>query len=223
MTLFLNTRTFTSLALASLLTLGLAAAQNNMPGMDMSNSSTGGTSQGSAAGMNMSSSSMGGMDMTGMQSGLAGLQKLSGKAFDRAFLSMMIPHHQAAVDMSRAVLPKASDVTVKTWANQIIAAQNREISQMNAWLKTLGGTDTAMQGMMKQTMSGMGKMVSSAKDPQRAFVQGMLPHHASAIEMASLALQKSSDARVLGLARDIVRAQATEMHDFRTWLVKRPG
>ena len=36
-----------------------------------------------------------------------------------------------------------------------------------------------------------------------------------------MALEKTSDPRVLKLARDIVRAQAQEMYDFRTWLMKR--
>lgn len=38
---------------------------------------------------------------------------------------------------------------------------------------------------------------------------------------ASLALQKSSDARVLGLARDIIRTQADEMYAYRQWLIQR--
>ena len=163
-------------------------------------------------------SSTSSMDMSGMQTDMSSLEKLSGKAFDRAFLSMMIPHHQAAVDMSKVVLPSAKDPSVKKWANQIIADQNREIAQITTWLKTLGGPNAKMQAMMKNTMSGMVNGVKSARNPQRTFVQDMVGHHASAIEMASLALQKSSDDRVLKIARDIVRAQASEMYNFRQWL-----
>jgi len=176
----------------------------------------------SMAGMNHgpdhNMSSMGGISM---KMDLSGLEKLTGKAFDRAFLSMMIPHHQAAVEMARAVQPISKDAAVKRWAAAIITAQQGEINQMNTWLKNLGGSDAAMANMMKSSMSGMGDAVKKAKNPDVTFVQGMVPHHVSAIDMATLALQKTSDARVLKLARDIVRDQATEVHDFRTWLMKK--
>ncbi|WP_370567264.1 DUF305 domain-containing protein [Deinococcus sp. DB0503] len=181
-----------------------------------------GLAQGSMGGMNHGNmSGMSGQSGMTMKMDMSGLEKLQGKAFDRAFLSMMIPHHQMAVDMARAVLPISKDATVKTWANAIIKAQESEIKQMNTLLKSYGGSDTAMANMMKSSMSGMADMVKKAKNPDVAFVQGMIPHHVSAIDMATLALQKSSDARVLKLARDIVRDQATEVHDFRLWLIKR--
>lgn len=188
---------------AGMVLAGAAVAQSSMGGMDHSQ-----MSGGTMSGMTMK------MDM-------GGLEKLQGKAFDRAFLSMMVPHHQMAVDMSKAVLPRSKDVTVKTWANAVIKDQNREINQMNTLLKSYGGSNTAMANMMKSSMSGMADMVTKAKNPDVAFVQGMLPHHASAIDMANMALEKTSDPRVLKLARDIVRAQAQEMYDFRTWLMKR--
>ncbi len=48
--------------------------------------------------------------------GLSELGALRGRAFDRAYLSMMIPHHQAAVEMARAALAVSRDATVKAWA-----------------------------------------------------------------------------------------------------------
>ncbi|MBZ9715412.1 DUF305 domain-containing protein [Deinococcus multiflagellatus] len=193
------------LSVTALVVTGLAFAQS-MPGMDHS----------SMPGMSGSSASM-----PMAKTDLSGLAKLQGKAFDRAFLSMMVPHHQMAVDMARAVLPLSKDATVKTWANAVIKDQNREITQMNTMLKGMGGVNTAMAGEMKNSMKGMGDMVKKAKNPDVAFVQGMLPHHASAIEMANLALQQGQDARVLSLSRAIITAQAKEMLDYRTWLKKR--
>ncbi|QBY07513.1 DUF305 domain-containing protein (plasmid) [Deinococcus metallilatus] len=147
---------------------------------------------------------------------LSALKAMTGKAFDRAFLSMMIPHHQAAVAMSQAVLG-TRDPKVKAWANTIIRDQNREIAQMNTLLKSYGGADSEMQASM---MGDMASSVKSASNKDRAFVQGMIPHHASAIDMANLALQKSQNLSVLGLARDITRAQAAEMYDFKAYLLR---
>ena len=153
--------------------------------------------------------------------GMSDLGKLSGKAFDRAFLSMMIPHHQAAIDMARAVQPLSKDTTVQKWAGAIIAAQESEIAQMNTLLKGYGGSDSKMASMMVGGMKGMGAKVKASKTPDQTFVQDMIGHHASAIDMAKMALQKSSNTSVLKLARDIATAQAGEMYDFQIWLLKR--
>ena len=54
---------------------------------------------------------------------------------DIAFVRAMIPHHQAAIDMAKAVLAHGKDEQVKAWANQIIKAQEAESAEMQAWLK----------------------------------------------------------------------------------------
>lgn len=151
------------------------------------------------------------------------IEQLKGKAFDRAFLSMMVVHHQGAIDMSKAVVNNVQDKQVKAWANGIIDVQQKEIGQMNTWLKALGGADKGVQAGMAEEMNTMLAALKADKDSDRALVTGMLPHHASAIEMARVALQNSDDARVLKLAREIIRTQADEMYAYRQWLLKRKG
>jgi len=191
------------------LALAQSSMKTNTTGHDMSTMSAPMTS------------GMMGMDMKSMSSAMDSLSKLTGKSFDRAFLSMMIPHHTAAVAMSKAVLPVSKDEQVKGWANAIITSQQEEIIMMNIMLKPYGGPNTTLMALMQKSMGGMAGMVKMAKDPDLAFVQGMLPHHSSAIDMAKMALGRSRDAQVLKLSRDIVVAQAGEMYDFQTWLSKR--
>jgi hypothetical protein len=57
---------------------------------------------------------------------------------DVAFVKGMIPHHQGAIDMAKAELQYGDDEQAKTWANQIIAAQEREIAEMQEWLRAHG-------------------------------------------------------------------------------------
>ena len=57
---------------------------------------------------------------------------------DVAFVKAMIPHHQGAIEMAKAVLQYGKDETVKEWANQIIKAQEAEIARMQAWLNEHG-------------------------------------------------------------------------------------
>lgn len=167
----------------------------------------------------MNHSPTGAPAQSGITTDMTSLSKLSGKAFDRGFLSMMVAHHQAAVAMSQAVLG-TGDPKVGAWATAIIRDQNREIAQMNTLLKNYGGPDSQMAGMMKSMMGNMTASVKNASNKERAFVQGMLGHHASAIDMATLALQKSRNPAILKLARDIVRAQAQEMYEFQVYLLR---
>ena len=53
------------------------------------------------------------------------------------------------------------------------------------------------------------------------FAQGMIPHHAQAIEMADMALQKSTNEPVLKLARAIKGAQDPEIQQMSKWLSNR--
>jgi len=54
---------------------------------------------------------------------------------DTAFICGMIPHHQGAIDMARAQLEFGSDPWARELAEAIIAAQEREIADMLAWLE----------------------------------------------------------------------------------------
>ncbi|GGN47746.1 MULTISPECIES: DUF305 domain-containing protein [Deinococcus] len=151
---------------------------------------------------------------------ISDLARLSGRSFERAFMSMMIPHHQSAIDSSRAVLERAKDEQVRAWATQIIADQTREIAEMQAQLRAYGGPNQAVMARMMQMnrMMDMPAMIRASSMPERTFLEGMLPHHAAANEKSNLALQRTQDPFVLELAKKIITAQAGEMHDFQGWL-----
>jgi uncharacterized protein (DUF305 family) len=51
------------------------------------------------------------------------------------FVTMMMPHHQGAVDMAKAVLLNTQDPELRNLALGIIAEQQNEINVMKAWLE----------------------------------------------------------------------------------------
>ena len=60
--------------------------------------------------------------------------KMSGNA-DIDFIKMMLAHHQGAVDMAEVELKYGKDPEARKLAETIIAAQQKEIAQMQDWLK----------------------------------------------------------------------------------------
>lgn len=71
--------------------------------------------------------------------GHGGESQDTASTFDAAFLSMMIPHHEAAVKMAQDVLPKARHKEIKSLAVAIIRSQNEEIEKMKDYQKRLLG------------------------------------------------------------------------------------
>ena len=55
----------------------------------------------------------------------------SADPFDRAFVDEMVPHHEGAVRMANVVLKRTKDAPLRTLAERIVSAQEREIQEMN--------------------------------------------------------------------------------------------
>lgn len=91
---------------------------------------------GSTAMPGMPGMPMGEMPMHGMMSD-AQMQQLgaqSGPAFDRMFLQTMIEHHTGAVQMAQNEQAQGLNPQAKELAGAIVAAQQREITEMRALL-----------------------------------------------------------------------------------------
>lgn len=74
--------------------------------------------------------------------------------------------------------------------------------------KAYGDINARMHHEMMGELSG---------DPDRDFVDGMIPHHRGAIEMARVVLEHGRDQELKTLARAIIDAQEHEIAFLEDW------
>ena len=149
------------------------------------------------------------------------LSQLTGKDFEVMFLSMMIEHHQSALDMAQLVPSRAQHAEVKTSAQNIITSQSKEIREMTAWLKAWYN-QTPQKGMMTEAdMPGMdmAKLQTLQGDAfDQEFLMQMRVHHASAVQMAALVPARATHQELKDLAQNIITSQNMEIAEMAAWL-----
>jgi uncharacterized protein (DUF305 family) len=153
--------------------------------------------------------------------------------FDRLFIDMMVPHHEAALEMARIAQERSDRAEIKQLATEILRSQEAEISRMRQWRKEwFGASETPPMSQMPMLqgmpgMSGAAHTMDMAADVERlrmapapfdlAFIDAMDVHHQSAVDAARLALQRSGSPEIKDLAVDIIDAQLREIGQLRTW------
>ncbi|RDI95365.1 DUF305 domain-containing protein [Meiothermus sp. QL-1] len=161
----------------------------------------------------------GGMAMQSMTE----LKKLSGRDFDIAYMSMMIEHHRGAVEMAEAILKLSKEARIRKAAQEIIAVQNKEIAQLTGWLKAWYGVAPSPR-YLQMMRAGMEPMQRSTRQgmqtgrAERAFLEGMIPHHEEAVAMSRLCLQKAGRLELKRFCQEVIALQSREVAQFRAWL-----
>jgi uncharacterized protein (DUF305 family) len=176
---------------------------------------------GGMAGMNHDQMGHGSM---GMGSGGMARQMVmeNGKYSDERFIDAMVPHHQGAIAMAEVALKNAEHEEIKQLSRNIVSTQQAEIEELKALKKEEFGTSNVPMEMSQQQMKSMGVMMDpqqrTNKEPfDKAFIDAMIPHHQSAIEMAQVALVNSDNPQIRELALDIVSAQQREIEQMKQW------
>jgi uncharacterized protein (DUF305 family) len=143
---------------------------------------------------------------------------------DVTFAQGMIPHHQGAIEMAELAPGRTSNARVLDLAARIKQAQDPEIKTMTAWLESWGvqahepGTEhgSDMPGMNEDRTD----LLEQAKDADfdRMFLEMMIEHHQSAVDMSAAQLRQGSNADVKELAQRIIDSQQAEIAEMRALL-----
>jgi uncharacterized protein (DUF305 family) len=151
--------------------------------------------------------------------------------YDLRFIDGMIPHHEGAVAMAEAALEHSQRPEIRQLAENIIAAQQGEIKQMQDWraawypdapavpmmyhaeMKHDMPMDQAMMGAMRMDMD-----LGEADDEfDLRFINAMIPHHEGAVVMAEDLQNKSNRPELQTLAEAIITSQQAEIDQMKQW------
>jgi uncharacterized protein (DUF305 family) len=205
--------------LAAGLTVGLIACNNSNKkeagsGTDSTKNSTNvQTDSSGMAGKTMMSAMMNMMNnMKAMQS--------SGNP-DNDFASMMKIHHLGAIEMAQMELAMGSDPLIKQMAQKMVDDQQKEVAEFDTFLSghtPHGGGDNFFKEAMG-IMNNMKMDMDHAGSLDKQFVQMMIPHHQTAIDMAKAYIKSGAhEGRMKTMAGNIISSQQKEITDLQAWL-----
>ncbi len=156
---------------------------------------------------------------------------------DQAFIDMMVPHHQAAVEMGQIAEERAEHEELRTLADAIVSAQGTEIEQLREWRRAwFGSSDTPsmdampllpgmdMPGMKGNSMNGTMDMTADIEvlrtaDPfDRALIKATVPHHETAIAAARAIGESTERSELKQVAEDMTESPQGEIDQMQGWL-----
>lgn len=151
---------------------------------------------------------------------------MKGETYDRNFIANMIAHHQGAVDMAKLAQANAKHTELQAMADNIVLVQEKEIADLLSWQSAWGYPSTSaanMQdhsamGMMDSTASMMAVLEGKSGDAfDKAFLEQMIKHHQSAIDMAAPGKDNALRQEIKDVSASIVSAQSKEITQMKTW------
>jgi uncharacterized protein (DUF305 family) len=124
--------------------------------------------------------------------------------------------------MAEVALKNAEHEEIIQLSRNIISSQQAEIEELKSIKQEEFGTSNVPMEMSQEQMRDMGMMMdpqslADQKPFDEAFIEAMIPHHQSAIDMAKVANQESENPRIKELAGNIISAQKREIEQTKHW------
>lgn len=130
------------------------------------------------------------------------IQKMCGAALKNSvsynFIVQMIPHHEAAIEMSRNLLKYTTFLPLQGIALSIIEEQTKSIENMKAVLCSCHEQCSSEETLCRyqerlapifQTMFRRMENACAVNSINMNFIREMIPHHRGAVEMSEATLQ----------------------------------
>lgn len=152
---------------------------------------------------------------------------------DYDLTTMLIHHHQGAIDMSEVELQSGTDQDLKTMAQTIIDKQKKEIQELEGIAaKYKSGeknydpnnkNEGLGQDLNKNMMSMMKMNHGTSTDIDHQFASMMKKHHEDGVEMGEIILKHSQDAKFKSMTEKTMADQKKDIEKLEQWLNNHQG
>jgi uncharacterized protein (DUF305 family) len=153
---------------------------------------------------------------------------------EAGFARDMKTHHGQAVEMAMIVRDRTTDPEIRTFVTDMLLTQQNQIGQFEGWLGVWGlplGSEAKPMAWMGHEVDGlMPGMATSDQvaalaemphdDMVRSFLELMIVHHQSAVDMAQAVLERSDEPAVTRMAQAIIDTQASEIARMEEMLAR---
>jgi len=148
----------------------------------------------------------------------AALARLSGKDFDVAYLRLVIPAHEEAIEVAMAATLWADHTDLLKWNQRMIERKNVQVRQMLTLLGSVGAGPTQRYvGVATPTVKKVRALRGGALE--RTYMTYLITHFDRNIAFSRMAAGKGSpEVKLLGAA--IVQVEAGEATMLRGWMKK---
>jgi len=147
---------------------------------------------------------------------LLALSRLSGPAFDKAFMRELIPIHEEAVEIAMAATLHADHTELLRWNQVMIDRKSGQVRQMLAWLQEAGVSPGRRNaGVVTEPVKKMRSLRGAALE--RAYLPLIAAHLEWSTALAGLAAAKADRQELRGLAQAIVALESREVARLRAW------
>lgn len=143
------------------------------------------------------------------------------------FIVQMIPHHEAAIAMSKNILTYTQNADLRSIAENIIAEQTKSIENMKAIIEEsdkvincsydLQGYQNRINSIMQTMFSRMRNACTSNRIDAN-FIREMIPHHMGAVNMSELTLRYCIYSESRPILRAIISSQKKGICQMRCLL-----
>ncbi len=153
--------------------------------------------------------------------------KLTGEAYDEAYIADMLAHHEGALNMSEMVSAGTKRSELIQLAQTIMQTQSQELMKMQTWQqewgyeRTMGGhgSHAGMGNEMSGDMMMMGEELTGLEGVEfdKKFLELMIEHHQQAVDMSKYADANASHQELKSLASAVITAQEAEITQMKQW------
>jgi uncharacterized protein (DUF305 family) len=140
---------------------------------------------------------------------------------DRAFVAMMVPHHESAVTMAGIAQHRGESVFVTELAGEVMEAHTKELVILRREDASLAAAGVDIGRGARSERPAIDQDATELSTVERfdpAFIKLMISHRQRASEIAGEELEDGGDPELKGLAQSIVERHQSEIERMRGML-----